>query len=78
MRAMPLQLLTWGTVTAAVSSAAWLSSTDQGPVFCMVGYRSTSRMLGIDVPLPAEPARAGPSAKPGASSSQGLPPALAG
>lgn len=51
MRAMPLQLLTWGTITAAVSSAALLTSTDQNPIFCSVGYRATSRALGLDSPL---------------------------
>jgi hypothetical protein len=72
MRTVPLQLLTWGTITAAVSSAVWLSSTDQGPVFCSVGYRATSRAIGIDVdlPLPIEPTRAGHSSKmPGSSAS---------
>ncbi len=69
MRAMSLQLLTWGTITAAVSSAAWLSSTDQASIFCSVSYRATSRAIGIDdLPLPTEPTRAGPSAKPGSSS----------
>jgi hypothetical protein len=29
MRTAPLQLLTWGTVAAAVGSAVWLSNTDQ-------------------------------------------------
>jgi hypothetical protein len=73
MRAMPLQLLTWGTIAAAVSSAAWLSSTDQASIFCSVGYRATSRAIGIDdLPLPTEPTRAGPSAKPGSSAAKQL------
>jgi hypothetical protein len=73
MRTMPLQLLTWGTVTAAVGSAAWLSSTDQAAVFCSVGYRATSRAMGFEVPLPIEPTRAGPSAKrPGSSAAKQL------
>jgi hypothetical protein len=68
MRTMPLQFLTWGTITAAVGSAVWLTSTDQSPVICSVGYRATSRALGIDIPLPIEPTRAGPSsAMPGSS-----------
>ncbi len=68
MRTMPLQFLTWGTITAAVGSAVWLSSSDQAAVFCSVGYRATSQAMGIDVPLPTEPTRAGPSAKrPGSS-----------
>ncbi len=65
MRAVPIQLLTWGTVTAAVSSALWLSSSDQDNLFCTVGYRATSRALGIDLPLPTAPTRAGPAAAPG-------------
>ncbi len=66
MRTMPLQFLTWGTITAAVGSAVWLSSLDQNALFCSVGYRATSRALGIEIPL--EPARSGPSAKlPGSS-----------
>ncbi len=66
MRTMPLQFLTWGTITAAVGSAAWLSSTDQGAVFCSVGYRATSRAMGLEIPN--EPTRAGPSAKGSGSS----------
>ncbi len=70
MRTVPLQMLTWGTITAAVGSAVWLSSTDQSPVFCSVGYRATSRALGIDIPLPTEPTRAGHSSRmPGSSAS---------
>jgi hypothetical protein len=57
MRTMPLQFLTWGPITAAVVSAAWLSSTDQGALFCSVGYRATSRAIGIYIPV--EPTRAG-------------------
>ncbi|MET0381824.1 MAG: hypothetical protein ABW032_00200 [Burkholderiaceae bacterium] len=72
MRAMPLQLLTWGTITAAVSSAAWLSSTDQGSIFCSVGYRATSRAIGVDLPLQAGPHRAGSSAMPGSSAARRL------
>jgi len=63
MRTMPLQFLTWGTITAAIGSAAWLTSTDQGAVFCSVGYRSTSQAMGLEIPLTTEPARAGRSVK---------------
>lgn len=63
MRTMPFQFLTWGTITAAVGSAVWLSSTDQAAVFCSVGYRATSQAMGIEIPLPAEPTHAGASAK---------------
>ena len=63
MRTMPLQFLTWGTITAAVGSAVWLSSSDQANFFCSFGYRSTSQAMGIDIPLPAEPTGAGPSSK---------------
>jgi len=73
MRAVPLQLLTWGTIASAVTSAVWLSSTDQGAVFCSVGYRATSRALGIDIPMPTEPTRAGPAATmPGSSAAKQL------
>ncbi len=68
MRAMPLQLLTWGTITAAVSSAAWLTSTNQGNVFCSVGYRATSHALGMELPMTAEPTRAGSAAASHSSS----------
>ena len=61
MRTMPLQFLTWGTITAAVGSAVWLSSADQAAVFCSFGYRSTSQAMGIEIPLPSEATRAGPS-----------------
>lgn len=71
MRTMPLQLLTWGTITAAVGSAAWLASADQAAVFCSFGYRATSGAMGLDIPLPTEPPRAGPSAKlPGSSAAR--------
>jgi hypothetical protein len=73
MRTMPLQFLTWGTITAAVGSAAWLTSTDQDAVFSSVGYRATSGAMGIEVPLPTEPTRAGPSSKlPGSSAAKQL------
>jgi hypothetical protein len=60
MRTMPLQFLTWGTITAAVGSAAWLSSIDQAPVFCSAGYRATSHAIGLEIL--GEPARTGASA----------------
>lgn len=63
MRTMPLQFLTWGPITAAVLSAAWLSSTDQRALFCSVGYRSTSRALGIEIPLQMESTRPGSPSK---------------
>ena len=73
MRTMPLQLLTWGTVTAAVGSAVWLSNTDQAAVFCSVGYRATSNAMGLDIPLPTEPTRAGPTAQmPGSGAAKQL------
>ena len=62
MRTMPLQLLTWGTITAAVGSAVWLSSTDQAAVFCSVGYRATSSAMGSTSRCPPSP-RA-PAARP--------------
>jgi hypothetical protein len=68
MRAVPLQFLTWSTITAAVGSAALLASADQAVVFCSVSYKATSRAMGIDIPLPTEPTRAGsPAAMPGSS-----------
>ena len=71
MRTVPLQLLTWGTVTAAVGSAVWLSNTDQAAVFCSVGYRATSSAMGLDDALPAEPARAGaPAQTPGSGAAR--------
>ena len=73
MRTMPLQFLTWGTITAAGGSAVWLSSTDQAALFCSVGYRATSQAMGLDIPLPTEPARAGKSAKlPGSGAARQL------
>jgi hypothetical protein len=72
MRTVPLQLLTWGTIACSVTSAVWLSSTDQGPVFCSVGYRATSRAIGVDVPTPAEPTRAGRAKAPRSSSTAQL------
>ncbi|MGN6527808.1 MAG: hypothetical protein ACTHL8_15585 [Burkholderiaceae bacterium] len=64
MRAVPLQLLTWGTITAAVSSAVLMSSSNQGAVFCSIGYRATSAAIGLD--LSDESPRTGRSAdKPG-------------
>jgi hypothetical protein len=69
MRTMPLRFLTWGTITAAVGSAVWLSSSDQAALFCSVGYRATSEAIGLEIP--AEPSRAGsPSRLPGAGSAK--------
>jgi hypothetical protein len=71
MRTMPLQFLTWGTITAAVGSAVWLSSSDQAALFCSVGYRATSQAMGLEIP--AEPTRAGKSVKlPGSGASHQL------
>jgi hypothetical protein len=67
MRTMPLQMLTWGTITAAVTSAVCLASANQAAVFCSVGYKATSRALGIEIPVDTEPAHAGPSAAPDAN-----------
>lgn len=72
MRTVQLQMLTWGTITAAVSSAVWLSSTDQSALLCSVGYRATSGALGIDLPLPTAPTGAGHSMPPGSSASSHL------
>ena len=73
MRTMPLQFLTWGTITAAVGSAAWLASSDQAALFCSVGYRATSGAMGVEIPMPTEPTRAGPSAKtPGSGAARQL------
>ena len=65
MRTMPLQFLTWGTITVAVGSTVWLSSSDQAALFCSVGYRATSQAMGLEIP--AEPTRAGKAAKPSGS-----------
>lgn len=71
MRTMPLQFLTWGTITAAVGSAVWLSSSDQAALFCSVGYRATSQAMGLEIP--AEPTRAGKAVKlPGSGASRQL------
>jgi len=74
MRTLPLQLLTWGTATAAISSAVWLSSTDQALVLCSVGYRASSETLGLEISLPATPARAGLTPPAGSSAARGLRP----
>ena len=72
MRTTQLQSLTWGTVTAAIGCAVWLSSSDQAAVFCSVGYRATSQAMGFE--LPAEPTRAGKAAKaPGSSAPRQAP-----
>jgi hypothetical protein len=63
MRTMPLQFLTWGTITAAIGSAAWLSSADQAAVFYSFGYPAASQDTGIDPSLPAESTHAHPSAR---------------
>jgi len=72
MRTTQLQSLTWGTVTAAVGCALWLSSTDQAALFCSVGYRATSQAMGFEIP--AEPTHAGKAAKaPGSSAARQSP-----
>ena len=68
MRTMPLQFLTWGTITAAVGSAAWLSSGDQAAMFCSAGYRATSQAIGLEIP--SEPARAGSAKAAGSSAAK--------
>jgi len=68
MRTMPLQFLTWGTIVAAVGSAAWLSSSDQAALFCSVGYRATSQAMGLDTP--AEPSHGSSSRSNGAGAAK--------
>jgi|KBSSwiStaDraftv2_1062776.scaffolds.fasta_scaffold2859763_1 hypothetical protein len=54
MRSLTLQALTWGTVTAAVSSALWLAAGESS--------RGDSRMantVGSTLVLPQEPTSAG-------------------
>jgi hypothetical protein len=71
MRALPLQLLTWGTATAAISSAVWLSSTDQGELLCSISYHATSPAIGLDLPLPDAPTRAGSPPPPSSHAAKG-------
>jgi hypothetical protein len=71
MRALPLQLLTWGTATAAISSAVWLSSTDQGELLCSLSYHATSPAIGLELPLPDAPTRAGSSSEPSSHPARG-------
>jgi hypothetical protein len=70
MRALQLQLLTWGTAAAAISSAVWLSSTDQATLLCSLSYHATSPAIGLDLPLPEAPTRAGPSAGPSSNAAK--------
>ena len=71
MRTSQLQSLTWGTSTAAIGCAVWLSSSDQAALFCSVGYRATSQAMGLDIP--AEPTHAGKAAQaPGSSAARRL------
>lgn len=53
MRPFALQVLTWGTAAAAVSSAVWLSSTSQRNLLCSLGPNASSYELGFDEDLPA-------------------------
>jgi hypothetical protein len=53
MRPLALQFLTWGTAAAAVSSAVWLSSTNQRMLLCSLGPNASSYDLGLDEDLPA-------------------------
>ena len=69
MRALP-QVLTWGTATAAISSAVWLSSTNPGAVYCSMGSPADRGALGAEVPLPTAPTRAGPPSAPRANSAR--------
>ena len=52
MRPFALQFLTWGTAAAAVSSAVWLSSTNQRTLLCSLGSQASSYDLGLDDDLP--------------------------
>jgi len=55
MRTMSLQLLTWGTAAAAVSSALWLSATNECGLLCLLGNHdwATQPILDPDMPAPA-------------------------
>jgi len=69
MRAIPLQLLTWGTAAAAITSAVWLSSTVNGTLVCSTGFDASTPVFDLDTTLPAEATRAGPVAAPMSGSS---------
>jgi hypothetical protein len=69
MRAMPLQLLTWGTAAAAITSAAWLTSSPDNTLVCSAGFDAALRAVDFEMPLPADPTRAGPVAAPLSSQS---------
>jgi len=67
MRALSLQLLTWGTATAAISSAVWLSSTDPAE---LLSYGASAPAIGLEL-LPEAPTRAGPSSEPSSTAVRG-------
>jgi hypothetical protein len=57
MRHFALQTLTWGTVTAAVTSALWLAASDPG---WPESRKSSAGRSSLQ--LPKEPTGAGPAA----------------
>ncbi|HEX4510228.1 MAG TPA: hypothetical protein VH328_09125 [Burkholderiaceae bacterium] len=66
MRPLALQLLTWGTAVAAVSSAAWLSSTSEHTLLCSLEPRAAAfDPFDLDGYPPTD---AGPPAGTGAAS----------
>jgi hypothetical protein len=69
MRAMPLQLLTWGTAAAAITSAVWLSSSPDNTLVCSAGFDAIGRAADFELPLPDAPTGAGPAAAPTSSAS---------
>jgi hypothetical protein len=70
MRQITLQTLTWGTVTAAVSSALWLASVEADRPDLHKGRASGTAGLQI----PKEPTGAGVPLRPPPSSSRGARP----
>lgn len=68
MRQLTLRILTWGTVTAAISSALWLASGDPGWPEMLKGDPP-----GPMVRLPSDASRADDAAA-GSGSRHGTPP----
>jgi len=59
MRPLPLRVLTWGTIVAAVSSALWLATL--APLR-PAGAGPLDAAATTDLPLPSAPTAAGPRA----------------
>jgi hypothetical protein len=72
MRHVSMQVLTWGTIGAAVASALWLAAFDRQPAGFFVAEPWVERIrLPAQSAQPVQPAQSGLARQPGSDAQPG-------